>query len=117
MNSSSASPPTRSCAPSPRSSANNNSSRGPGASRAAARKVAADMLAVIEKGGEHAVRDYASKLDGWSGDIVLDAASIERQTRDIPQAVKDDIAFAASQVRRFADEQRASVHDFALENY
>src|ERR1700722_11217234 len=80
-----------------------------------ARKVAADMLATIEAGGEQAVRDYAVKLDGWAGDIVLDAAAIERQTRDIPQAIKNDIAFAAGQVRRFADAQRASVHDFSLE--
>src|ERR1700722_6933040 len=80
-----------------------------------ARKVAADMLATIEAGGEQAVRDYAVKLDGWSGDIVLDAAAIERQTRDIAQTVKDDIGFAAGQVRRFADAQRASVQDFAME--
>ena len=73
------------------------------------------MLAAIEAGGEQAARDYAAKLDGWSGDIVLDADAIERQTRDIPQAIKDDIAFAAGQVRRFADAQRASVQDFAME--
>jgi sulfopropanediol 3-dehydrogenase len=80
-----------------------------------ARKVAADMLATIEAGGEQAVRNYAAKLDGWSGDIVLDPAAIERQTCDIAQTVKDDIAFAAVQVRRFADAQRASVQDFAIE--
>jgi sulfopropanediol 3-dehydrogenase len=80
-----------------------------------ARQVAADMLAAIEAGGEQAVRGYAATLDGWSGDIVLDPAAIERQTRDIPQAIKDDIAFAAGQVRRFAEAQRASVQDFALE--
>ncbi len=80
-----------------------------------ARQVAADMLAAIEAGGEQAVRGYAAKLDGWSGDIVLDAAAIERQTRDIPQAIKDDIAFATAHVRRFADAQRASVQDFAME--
>jgi sulfopropanediol 3-dehydrogenase len=81
----------------------------------AARKVVAEMLAAIEVGGEAAVRDYAAKLDGSSGDIVLDAVAIDRQTRDIPDAIKDDIAFAAGQVRRFADAQRASVHDFAME--
>jgi sulfopropanediol 3-dehydrogenase len=81
----------------------------------AARQVVAEMLAVIETGGEQAVRDYALTLDKWSGDVVLDAAAIERQTRDISQGVKNDIGFAASQVRRFADAQRASVHDFALE--
>ena len=81
----------------------------------AAREVVAKMLADIETGGEQAVRDYALKLDKWSGDVVLNAAAIERQTRDIPQGVKNDIVFAASQVRRFADAQRASIHDFALE--
>jgi sulfopropanediol 3-dehydrogenase len=81
----------------------------------AARKVVAEMLAAIDVGGEAAVRDYAAKLDGSSGDIVLDAVAIDRQTRDIPDAIKDDIAFAAGQVRRFADAQRASVHDFAME--
>jgi sulfopropanediol 3-dehydrogenase len=81
----------------------------------AARKVVAEMLAVIDAGGERAVRDYAVKLDEWSGDVVLDAAAIERQTRDIPDAVKNDIAFATNQVRRFAEAQRASVNDFSLE--
>jgi sulfopropanediol 3-dehydrogenase len=80
-----------------------------------ARKVVAEMLAAIEAGGEQAARDYAAKLDGWSDDVILNAGAIERQTRDIPQGVKDDIAFAAGQVRRFADAQRASVQDFAME--
>jgi sulfopropanediol 3-dehydrogenase len=80
-----------------------------------ARKVVAEMLATIEAGGEAAVRDYALKLDKWSGDVMLDAATIERQTSDIPEGIKNDIAFAAGQVRRFADAQRASVHDFSLE--
>ena len=68
-----------------------------------ARQVAADMLAAIEAGGEQAVRGYAAKLDGWSGDIVLDATAIERQTRDIPQAIKDDIANAKRLVDQLLD--------------
>ena len=39
-----------------------------------ARKVAAEMLAAIAEGGEQAVRDYALKLDHWSGDDPGDAA-------------------------------------------
>jgi sulfopropanediol 3-dehydrogenase len=81
----------------------------------AARQVVSEMLAAIEAGGEAAVRDYALKLDKWSGDVVLDAAAIERQISDIPQGIKNDIAFAAAQVRRFADAQRASVQDFSFE--
>lgn len=80
-----------------------------------ARKVVNEMLAAIEAGGEQAVRDYALDLDKWSGDIVLTPAQIEERTRNVPQQVKDDVTFAASQVRRFAEMQRDSVQDFAHE--
>ncbi len=80
-----------------------------------ARKVVNEMLAAIEAGGEQAVRDYALNLDKWSGDIVLTPAQIEERTRNVPQQVKDDVTFAASQVRRFAEMQRDSVQDFAHE--
>jgi sulfopropanediol 3-dehydrogenase len=81
----------------------------------AARKVVNEMLAAIETGGEAAVRDYALKLDRWNGPIVLDQETIAARIRDIPQAVKDDIDFAAGQVRRFAEAQRDSVRDFSIE--
>ncbi len=42
-----------------------------------ARAVVTEMLAAIEAGGEQAARDYALKLDRWSGPIVLDEATIE----------------------------------------
>jgi sulfopropanediol 3-dehydrogenase len=80
-----------------------------------ARKVTIEMLAKIEASGEQAVRDYALSLDKWSGDIVMTPAMIAERTRDIPQSVKDDIDFAARQVRRFAEAQRASITDFSLE--
>ena len=80
-----------------------------------ARKVVTEMIAAIEAGGEKSVRDYALKLDGWSGPIVMDEAAIAEQVREVPQAIKDDIGLAASQVRRFAEAQRASVQDFAVE--
>jgi len=73
------------------------------------------MLAAIEAGGEQAVRDYALSLDKWSGDILLTSEAIADRTRQVPPSVKDDIAFAAGQVRRFAEAQRASVQDFSLE--
>ena len=80
-----------------------------------ARAVVTEMLAAIETGGEQAVRDYAARLDKWDGPIVLDQAAIAERIRDIPQNVKDDISFAAGQVRRFAEAQRASCRDFSLE--
>jgi sulfopropanediol 3-dehydrogenase len=80
--------------------------KSPETETAAARAVAAEMLAEIGRGGEAAVRDYARKLDQWTGDIVVTAAEIERRTRDIPEATKRDIDFATAQVRRFALAQR-----------
>ncbi|MFZ4533136.1 MAG: histidinol dehydrogenase [Alsobacter sp.] len=80
-----------------------------------ARAVVSDMLAAIETGGEQAVRDYARQLDKWDGPVVLDPGTIAATLRDIPQAVKDDIALAAERVSRFALAQRASVQDFSLE--
>lgn len=80
-----------------------------------ARKVVTEMLAAIEARGEDAVRDYAQSLDSWTGEIVVSPEEIERRTRDVPEGVKRDIAFAAGQVRRFAEAQRDSVRDFSVE--
>ena len=80
-----------------------------------ARDVAGAMLADIEARGEAAVRDYAAKLDRWTGDIVVSPDEIERRTRDIPAAVKRDIEFATAQVRRFAEAQRDSIREFVVE--
>ena len=80
-----------------------------------ARKVVDEMLATIAQRGEAAVREYAKKLDGWTGEIVVSADEIERRTRDIDAGVKRDIEFATAQVRRFAQAQRDSMHEFSCE--
>ena len=80
-----------------------------------ARKVVDEMLAAIEARGEPAVREYAEKLDRWTGEIVVTPAEIERRTRDLPGSVKQDIEFAASQVRKFALAQRESMQEFSRE--
>src|SRR5438132_9695768 len=80
-----------------------------------ARKVAAEMLAEIERGGEQAVRDYAAKLDQWTGDIVVTDEEVERRIRDIAPGVRRDIEFATDRVRRFAQAQRESIREFSME--
>ncbi len=80
-----------------------------------ARKVVDEMLATIARDGEAAVREYAEKLDGWTGDIVVGEEEIEQRTRDIDAGVRRDIEFATAQVRRFAQAQRDSMHEFSLE--
>src|SRR6266550_3858300 len=80
-----------------------------------ARRVAAEMLAKIERGGEQAVRDYAAKLDQWTGDIVVTDEEVERRIHDIAPGVRRDIEFATDRVRRFAQAQRESIREFSME--
>jgi len=80
-----------------------------------AQAVAAEMLARIQAYGEDAAREYAAKLDNWTGDIVVSREEIERRTRAVPETVKADITFATEQVRRFALAQRNSIEEFQLE--
>ncbi|MEW5863748.1 MAG: histidinol dehydrogenase [Pseudomonadota bacterium] len=81
----------------------------------ATRKVVQEMLEEIERRGEAAVREYAARLDQWTGEIMLAPGEIERRTRDVPAAVKRDIEFATEQVRRFAAAQRDSLREFSVE--
>ena len=81
----------------------------------AALQVAADILADIERRGEAAVREYAAKLDRWSGDIIVTSDEVDRRTAQIDPSTKRDIEFATEQVRRFAEAQRESLREFAME--
>jgi sulfopropanediol 3-dehydrogenase len=81
----------------------------------AARKVVEEMLAAIEARGEAAVREYALKLDQWSGEIVVSPEEIERRTRSVAPGIRKDIEFATGQVRRFAEAQLASMREFSTE--
>lgn len=80
-----------------------------------ARAVVSEMLAAIGERGEAAVREYALKLDGWSGDIVVSSVEIERRAREVPEAIRRDIEDATANVRAFALAQRRSVQDFEVE--
>jgi len=84
---------------------------------ATAQKVVTEMLHEIETRGEAAVREYAKKLDGWDGDIILSAAEIERRTQEVPAGVRADIEFAAKQVYDFALAQRKSLEEFSVDLY
>lgn len=75
----------------------------------------ANMLAEIESGGDAAAERYAEQLDGGVGPIVLDRAAIDEAAARVPQKLRDDIRFAADNVRRFAEAQKASIQDFETE--
>jgi sulfopropanediol 3-dehydrogenase len=80
-----------------------------------ARRVVDEMLAEIDAHGERAVLDYARRLDGWTGPVLVGADEIERRTRAIPDGIKRDIEFATEQVRRFAVAQRESIREFSVD--
>jgi sulfopropanediol 3-dehydrogenase len=75
----------------------------------------AKILQDVESGSEQAARDYGIRLDHWDGDIVVAPADCERAAANLPQKLKDDIAFAHDKVRRFADAQRAAILDTEIE--
>ena len=89
-------------------------SKTPETETAAAQAVVTEMLARIQAEGESAVRDYARKLDGWRGDIVMSDDDINAALREVPTQVKDDIDFAVRQVSDFACAQRQSLQEFSV---
>lgn len=83
---------------------------------AAVRKTVESILADIEVHGDAAVRDYSTKFDRWSpAAFRLDRATIDACYRALdPQSI-EDIRFAQTQVRRFAEIQRAALQDVEVE--
>ncbi len=73
------------------------------------------MLASIAVGGEESVLDYSRRLDHWTGDIVVSKTDLRAAIDLVPDTVKDDIRFAHANVRRFAEAQRATLTDCAIE--
>ena len=73
------------------------------------------MLARIQEGKEHAVRDYAARLDGWHDDIVVPQDQIAAAAAQIPEDLKQAICYAHENIRRFAEAQRASLTEFETE--
>ena len=79
------------------------------------RNIVSEILTAIELGGEAKVREYAEKLDHYTGDIVLTKEQIANASSKVPQSVKDDIQFAYDRVCRFAEKQREVLIDFEIE--
>lgn len=74
------------------------------------------MLADIEARGEAAVRHYSETLDRWSPtSFRLSQAEIGACIDALPAQTLEDIRFAQTQIRRFAQIQRLSLRDVEVE--
>jgi sulfopropanediol 3-dehydrogenase len=74
------------------------------------------MLADIEARGEAAVRHYSETLDHWSpASFRLSEAEIQACIDALPAQTLEDIRYAQTQIRRFAQIQRLSLRDVEVE--
>jgi sulfopropanediol 3-dehydrogenase len=73
-------------------------------------------LADIQARGQDAVRDMSVKFDGWDRtDYRLTDKEIRDCLGELSQRNIDDIKFAQTQVRNFAEHQRAAMKDIEVE--
>ena len=79
------------------------------------RETVQKILDDIEAGGDKAALDYAAKFDNYKGSILLNADEIAEASAKVSQKLKDDIAFAHDNVRRFAETQKSTMTDVELE--
>jgi len=80
------------------------------------RSVVEGILADIEKSGDKAVRSLSKKFDKWDPkDFKLSKSQIEDCVKSLPKQVIDDIKFAQTQIRNFAQIQRDSLRDVEVE--
>ncbi len=74
------------------------------------------ILKNIESRGDDAVREYSKKFDSWDpADFRLSQAAIEAAVKQLSPRELQDIQFAQTQVRNFAQLQRDSMKDIEVE--
>jgi sulfopropanediol 3-dehydrogenase len=76
------------------------------------------ILADISARGDTSIRELSTKFDNWSPETFrLSTAEIEACVARLPPETITDIEFAQSQIRRFAEIQRASLLDVEEETF
>lgn len=83
---------------------------------AAVRRTVETVLADVAAGGDAAVRRYSEQFDQWSpASFRLTRAEIDACHQRVPAQAINDIRFAQTQIRRFAEAQRATLSDLEVE--
>ncbi len=73
------------------------------------------ILDDIKAGGDSVAMEYAAKFDNYDGNVLLTEEEIKAACDAVPQRMKDDIAFAHDNVKRFAEVQKQTMTDVQLE--
>lgn len=74
------------------------------------------ILADIDKRGDEAVRELSRKFDNWDpASFRLSDEAIEKAIATVSERDLDDIRFAQTQVRNFAEHQKAALKDIEVE--
>ncbi len=80
------------------------------------RDAVASIIADVRARGDAAVREHSERFDHWSPpSFRLADEEVERIVATVPAQVRDDIRAAQANIRRFAQAQRDSLHDFEVE--
>ena len=80
------------------------------------RGVVEDTLKAIEERGDNAVREYSQKFDNYTPkSFKLSADEIDSLVKKVAPQDLEDIKFAQSQIRKFAQAQRDSMQDIEVE--
>ena len=86
------------------------------AADAKVRETVESILADIDARKDQAVKDLSKKFDNWApADFKLSSIEIERAIGQVRKRDLEDIKFAQTQVRNFAQKQRESMHDLEVE--
>lgn len=80
------------------------------------RSIVENLLEDIESRGDAAVRALSEKFDNWSPESFhLSEQEIEKALSQVAPRDLEDIRFAQTQVRQFAEHQRAALQDVEVE--
>jgi sulfopropanediol 3-dehydrogenase len=86
------------------------------AADAQVRHTVEDILAEVDARKDAAIRELSEKFDKWSPkDFRLSPQDIEKAIADVPKRDLEDIKFAQTQVRNFAQKQKDTMHDLEVE--
>ncbi|WP_293910552.1 histidinol dehydrogenase [Deinococcus sp.] len=74
------------------------------------------IISDIRERGDDALRELSQRFDGWNPDAFrLSAEQIQAAVAQVPAEVLDSIRFSLTQVRTFAQAQRASIREVEIE--